>query len=512
MKISENDLTPSVLEKLNKLNKVISTETSNASFVAYRNGEFVNREYDEAVLRAVFNEDDINTLTDHLYRTENNYISAYDRVLVDNSSSYSTAQLLNSIQSTFGFQTSGKILKFKIYEKYFLILDNTGIVYRISKENANTQEVIDIVKIISQKFISAHFTIHNITDVCLYEDKVLVGTDQYGIFELDLLKEEYELKFKELDVRSLELLNNKTLLVTKSTYENNIVLFSLEINKKINTYNHLGKFDSQLAQDFVIDKNSFYVLGRTRSVNQSSKVLHIWQLDKAKIDYINIDHMIHENKEDSDYRFKFVRTDESEDGHIYLFGTKKNKLFVLDYSKRNLAKEPIELVFDIEDISIDSILDCNIFNGKFYICLKNKILVLNTHFELLENYLLDNSLWNIGKITTKGVYVAKDKEIARFSVPAKKYQKVTDVIISNNNLLTNNIDLLVKLPESGKIIFVNPETKEEITPFFYMKLNQEFHVIKLINLNIKTVIMRIGCNEQDQIGGIVIHKNRIFYK
>lgn len=509
MKITENELDSSIQLKLNQFEN-IKTKSSNPTYITYENGEFIKKNINELNVNRVLSTDDIYALSSHLYKSQDNYVSAYDTPLVVNENAYAPAALLSTLSGSFCFQTESEILKVKTYSNFILALCQNGVMYKIDRSNPSVQIKKNVLDIIKTNFVYQNFDVYSILDFECYSDGVLIATENNGIFFISLEREEYSIIIQELYIERIKVLSDrKTLLVTKSSTNNNILLFNLELGTKLSTFNQMG-IDHQTALSIDICENEFYILGKTSSINQDNDLIHHWKLDGAGINYENLDNKVANNPCDNSYRPKLIKSDAS---NVYVIGVKEKKLFIWEYSRANMNKTPVELLFNLQDFYYDDITDFININNKFYITLKNKILVLDKNFNLLENYILNGKEnFKSIKITSSGVYAIYEKDCYKFYIPDKTYQKTIDIKILNNDVDCNNIDIMIKASTTNQIMFLNSDTAQKIVPYFYIKMDGKFHIIKLLNTTATNITMSVNVGEEDKISGVVIHKNRIFYK
>lgn len=508
-KIEEQDLSTPLLDKLNQLDN-LKKDAADSNYISYENNEFVSKPINILELNKVFSTDDLYALGKHLYRSENNFVSAYDTPLVDNSTSYATSALLNTLKGTFLFSLDSNIVKFKIYDAFFLFLCESGNLYKISRQNYSIQTKRNVVEILRNNFIfNASFNAYGITDFTWYDNGVLLATPYSGIFFVSFVTQEFSLKVQELNVNIIKLLPDKeTLVIAESFKSRNIILYNLKEDKKVSIFNNLY-LSVQEAIDVDLDDKQFYILGKTYSVNQSDHLLHVWKFDEG-LEYKNIDYFIAPNNSENSYRPKILKHTV---GNVYICGVKNKKLFLWEYNKDNLNTTPTELIFNLQEIEYSDLVDFNKIGDRFYFTLKSQLLVLDNDMNLLENYLLGGtSKFKIVKINKSGVFCIDGKDVFVYSIPAKNYQKIIDIQIMDDASHCNNIDILVKMSKNNQILFLNGETGQKFNPYFYMKLEDQYHIIKITNNNYKKIIMKVGVTEKDKINGLVIHKNRIFYK
>lgn len=509
MKITETDLETSLVDKLNQFEKVKSKPIS-SGYITYENGEFVKKNLNVLNMNRIITSDEIYELSKHLYHSGDNYASAYDTPMVSSSMAYATASLLTTLSGSYLFQTEANIVKIKTYRTHIYVLDKSGIMYKISRTNPSIQIKKNVLDVIKMNYVYQNFDVYSIIDFDQYSDGVLIATERNGIIFVSLEREESSIAVQELYVSKIKVLSDrKTLLITKSSEKQNIVLFNLELGVKLASFNQLG-LDFQVAQNIDVEENEFFILGKSFGVNQSDKLLHYWKLDSAGVEYVNMDRIIAKNPCDNIYRPKLIKSDAV---FVYIIGVKEHKLFVWEYDKANLNSTPTELLFNLQDFTYDDIKDFVNINGRYYITLTNQILVLDNKFTLLENYkLAGDSPFNSAKITPSGVYAIDGKSCFTFNIPKKIYTKINDVQILKNSEPCNNIDVMVQASSQDQIIFIDADTSQKINPYYYVKLDNKFHIIKLMDTDCKNIIMKIGVYEDDKIYGVVVHKNRVFYK
>ena len=461
-------------------------------------------------LEKVFSMDDICKLINHLYVSEDTYVSAYDNSLVNTTNAYATSTLLTTIQGSFAFKLDSSIYKIKTFNKFIIALCKNGMLYKIDRENPAIQKSKNVLDVIKMNYVYNNFDIYSIVDIEYYSNGVLLATERNGVFYVSLYDNNSSVACQELYISKIRVLpDRKTLLITKFSDKNNVILYNLELGIRNNAYNQMGIIN-QVAQSICIEEKDFYILGNTSSINQSNKLIHHWKLDDAGIEYENLDKYVAENPCDNSYRPKILKTNIST---LCVAGVKDNKLFIWEYDKENLNSKPVELMFKLQDVTYDDLKDLYCIGNKYYITLSSQILVLDEKFALLENYKLDgNKEYNSSKITSSGIYAISDSEMYIFKISEKIYQKLVDVSILSGEIC-NNLDILVNTGKNNTIVFLDTDTSQQIIPYHYIKMDGKYHIIKLKDITNKNIIMRVSINEEkEKLNGIVIHKNRIFYK
>ena len=215
MKITETDLENSLIEKLNQFEKVKADTTS--GYITYENGEFVKKNVNVLNMSRVIMGDEIYELSKHLYRSGDNYISAYDTPMVSSTMAYATASLLTTLSGAYSFQTENAIVKIKTYKTHIYALDKAGVMYKISRTNPTLQIKKNVLDVIKMNYVYQNFDVYSIIDFDAYSDGVLLATERNGVFFVSLEREESSIAVQELYVSRIKVLSDrKTLLITKS--------------------------------------------------------------------------------------------------------------------------------------------------------------------------------------------------------------------------------------------------------------------------------------------------------
>ncbi len=510
MKITESQLDQPIIDELHALDGVKSSYADGSSvYVSYDGAKFVSKPMNELNLRRVFSMDDVHGLIRHMHRSEDNYVSGYDKDIGSKSMAYAIAPLQSTIDGTLLYRSSGRVARIKTSGQYIMMLDGNGMLYRISKSDVSVQESKNVLELIQTNFVYSGFSIGSITDIEPYRTGALIATEKNGIFYVSLTSDEIEQCVKELDVRKIKMMSDgKTLLIIKSSSAGSVVLYNMELGAKLSSFNHLSN-SFQGALDVAVGADEFFILGRAFGFNQSESLLHHWKLDASGAEYMNRDSSIAANCSDNSYKPKFVRLTSSA---VMIIGLKGQKLFVWEYQRDAMFDKPTETVYSAEDIEYDDLLDFAYLNGRYYVALKNRILALGMDLGLIENYRLGGDIdYGAVKITDGGIYALSGKDQYMFSIPSKTYQQQIDMAISADGC--NNMDICLKMPSTDSVIFIDADSAQRISPTFYMKLDGKYHILKLSNFSATSIIMRVMIsNREDQITGLVIHKNRIFYK
>jgi hypothetical protein len=510
MKITESQLDQPIVDELHAFDGIRSSYVEGSStYVSYDGGKFVSKPMNELNLRRAMSMDDVYGLMDHMHRSENNYVSGYDADIGSKSMAYAIAPLQSTLDGTLLYKSAGRIARIKTTSQYIFLLDGNGMLYRMSRSNVSVREGRNVIELIQTNFVYMGFSIGSITDIEPYKTGALIATAKNGIFYVSLTTDEIEQCVKELDVRKIKMLSDgKTLLVIRSAQSNGIALYNMELGTKLSSFSHLGN-SYQSALDAAVGGDEFWILGRSYGFNQSDSLLHRWKLDSSGAEYMNDDSSIAKNNSDNSYKPKFVRLTSSA---VLIAGLKGSHLCVWEYARDALYDAPTETVYGLEELSYDDLYDFEYLNGRYYVALKNRVIALGMDLGLIENYRLGGDVdYDMMKITETGIYAISGKDQYVFAIPEKTYQSQIDINIDPGEC--NNMDVCIRMPSSDSVLFVDADTAQKVSPMFYMKLDGKYHILKLANFSAKRIIMRLLINSrEDQITGLVIHKNRIFYK
>lgn len=500
MKIVETDLDQSTQSKINRLDDVAKS-TEEVS-VVYDGSKFYGKSLTSDFLsRKIFSNDDIKSLEKHLYKTEDNYVSAFDTPMISTPLQGAPGLSCN-LAATSLFTNSNKILKFKLYEKYYLFLDSFGMLYRISRTKTSVKDYIDAKGLISATYVSTNFEVSNITDILMADSGAYISTDKYGIFFISWDSQTSERVINETDVAKMEFLDGNRLLIIKNSFGNNIIIYDLKTYKKIATFSEMGKYFQTAIDDCVFSKG-FAILGRQYAPLLAENYLHVFELDSSATSYVNKDGSVPAFSIADGFLPKAVRYFDSK---FYVIGVRAGKIVIRTYYDGETGTSSEKELSDIAT-SMDDIKDVYVNYDGLTIALGNKILILDSNLDISRIFILAQNIGRIVLIDSDSYYCIDSGECFKYlALGAEEADSVNFVV--GNSSKCNNIDILVEC--SGKnaaVSLINQDKSQSFTPYAYIK-SGNLHILKILNCTLDSFIVKI--ENADSITGLVIHSNELY--
>lgn len=501
MRIEEKELSANLQNKINIIPDVLSTQSS--GLLSTKNGKIsvvpVTNLY--TLLNKVYTLDDIAVLRNHTYKSEENYISAYDTAITNSDLSFSTLPLLHKIDSIDIFN-SKRIYFYKILGDNIYAICSDGLLHIISLDKYEEKSTVDINTIITSSFIYNNFDISTITDIELYRTGLLISFKFYGIYFIDLENNQHSLFAPELDVIGM-VINGSSVFALKSGINNNLSVFN-EKGLKTYEYNQLSNLYQEVLR-YKSHHDTISILADNLSLLHSGKVVHLFKLDDAGISRKNLDTFIPNNLKSN----KYVITDiahQTNNGklNVRVLGLNNGKVFIRDITENDIYEYNTDIELDYDDIlDFDINLDFN------YILTKTKAIVFNKNI-LIYNVGFDK-ITDGNIIEHTKIISTNDTKLSIMQLPVFTNKNETKIDISAL-ANSNNNDIYVKINDSATITIYD-SNDNEIKPNYYIKNTNE-HIINICNCNIgKSGYMIIkNIPDKTMIESIVLHKNHIFTK
>jgi hypothetical protein len=508
MKITINDLDQDLRDKVTFLDAVKADKKP--GYLKYDNGSVGADGINTLRLGEVFDEDSISEMASHRYGSSDNFVSAFDTPVCKSSDAIGAGALLTELQGTDVFQLNGNLRMIKIYESFMLMLDSSGTITKINKFNKEDKLSRNVIDVIHTNFVYRNFGIESITGIEYWDGSAVIATENDGIYCISLVGKDFSLKIKEPNVRGIKLLDdNRTLAVSKNGVGGNVVFYDMRDGTKTAIFGNLGN-RYELPSELVSSDKMAFAIGYPMGVSFPDKILHAWSEDEAKLQYDNIDYKVSKNPSDPASHVKFIKACGN---FVFIVGERYGHMFAWSYDIKNINSSPDILNFETMPASIDDIKDFDYYGGNYYVAIKNRVFILGPNFQILENYLLKGISSSDRVSFDKGsVYAFDEKTCISFMKATRQYQKTLKFEILNSDYSTNNIDILVEAKSKYQMAFVDATTGLTIVPYFYMKLDEKYHVVKITNGEYKKILMLTSLDNGDSIDSIVIHNNRIFYK
>ena len=519
MKLGMNDLGVEVVKKLNLLDDLIKNFTiENGNIVMYNGKNFYNGSVPATEVNTVIKEvrpivitsNEISELKNHLNKSSDNYISAYDTVL--NTTTPFNVKCKNILSETTPdliCRESNRISKVEESNGYIYLTLSDGNFVMFDALKPENQTKTDILGLIRTNFACPKLDAIDINNIYLYTGGFLVPTKYNGIFHLDISNGIYEM-FPINNVKNIDFLADGNIACAINDYKNNIVFFNLDTKLKIETSNRINSnTPGQVPFMTKVGANgNYYVLSKSVGMNPSENLLHVWAFDKDTKEYKYIS--VGANSADFNYQPKILDTYKEK---VLICGSKYKKLFIWEYDVNELDKSPIEYIYDIDcDYSEIGYAKYST-DGKILVSVNDCIYILDgsnvdSHFRI-NNFTKENKITysrNMNKI------IATDnREVLSYNIPEyKTYQNYEASILENKT--SNNLSVLIKSnTDNVRAIFYDGNTLQQIIPTYYI-IRDGDSIIKIEGCKSTNIKMRLTIPSDSIVEGIVINDNHRFVK
>ncbi len=506
MKTDEKDLSLELQEKINYFKDIVGNH--NRGFVIFDGNSFGVQQLNKRNIQKIYNDDEIYALRNHAYKSELNYISAYDNGLVDNKYCRQTLPLMHTIQSAnVDVAEDQKIIFHKIIDDSIYIILSNGQLKIVNIKTLSDISEINIGFIISNTLITDSFILESITDIIKYKSGLLISFYDNGIIYISLDKNiPHEIFAPEKYVVRL-FTNGSAVFVIKNRFENNVVVLTEKGLKSRVFYQLENSYQQFIDADNTDD--SIALLSDTLTYLHSNKVVHLWKLDDGSISWKNMDYDLSINPMTPKNQIKLIRSHKNDNDKLIidlLIIDEKNKVAFWEYS------EGLTILSTDIELSYDDIIDFKVYNDLYYILTKNKMFILNkvsNKMILFYNLYLSKNISRGSIIDMNSFCGFDDKYIMKFSVPEFIIGK--EVAINIEKLYgANNADIYIAATDEVVVKLYNTND-DEIAPNFYLKGKNE-HFINLINVEKGTKVKIENVPEKSFIYSVVLHKNNIILK
>ena len=494
MKLFERDLEPSLRSKIDRLSGI--SETKKSGYVYFDGEKYYQKDIQnqESVL---YTEDELNSLIDHLYYTDKNYISLSDTAYNEEYNPKSPG-IAVKINGRLLFSVSNSIYKKHVFKDYIIILDIKGTLYRINKKYPRIVDKINILDIITNNYVSDGEIISDITDICLYGTDVIISTNLNGIFKYNFETKELNRIISELNVKSIALIRNDSLLVLKANFEDNVILYNLKTNSKIISYDALSsKFQTVLDYYAFEDDSGFAILGKTYSPFVSDNILHVFI--KNSDSYNNSDEYVPVSALETEFVPKFVRYNKNT---IYIAGIYENTFCVRAYYANKYSENYQEYRCNTFKMKYSKLHSFYVTEDNFVISYNDKVIFMSISTGKITGIFSIGTYRNI-YLDDDNIYAFSTNECFKYEYPKEKNTNKIIFHINDTNAC-NNIDILI-YANNPKVTFVNTEKTSEIKPYATIKYG-DYLIIKLKNINIKKYDL---CIDTSELSGLLIHNNSL---
>jgi hypothetical protein len=135
MKITETDLDQQLRDKITALDGVKTL--GKTGYIKYDGKQFQSDDINRLKLSEVFSEDQIREMLDHEVQSGDNIITGFDTPIALTKQATGNGDLMGTLVGAQICQTAGKILMFRIYGQFYLFLDSTGVITKLSKADVS---------------------------------------------------------------------------------------------------------------------------------------------------------------------------------------------------------------------------------------------------------------------------------------------------------------------------------------------------------------------------------------
>lgn len=512
MKLTEKDLDPSIVKKLNELDVVKEnfTDADRSGFLSYDGEKFHMKRVNEVSFKKVTDQRELNTFKQHLYvedeTMKNSFISNFN--LNNKAHPNLRGQVLNLEGIViFSTQSNATIRKVKREKNYILVLDTNGIFYKFNRETQLIEFTLNIAEKVKALFAIQKFLPYDILDFEIFRGGFLFSTTNNGVFFADVSNNNLEVVFPENDIMFIRDVGNENILLISGSGISTIYNFERQI--KVEGLSHLKKAE-QVAKSVVVQDGDVFILGKHRYNTSTQGLLHIMKRDRAGISFENVTNSVYPGYDSHRHQVMFVTKDEN---FVYLAGIKDSKhIFLWAYDLENLHEEFDEFVFD--KFEVDKLDYLKVVDRKIFFNANNRLIVIDFDKNVRGNLQLQNT-----KPVTdilfendyKDIIVVSGDNLTTYSFPEYNYEETfTAQIVDGESC--NNIEIFIK-SNTGKesIMILSGEELSQISPTNYI-VTESNSYIRLLGNNSKSIVLKLTVPQDTIIEGIVVSLNRIFLK
>ena len=506
-KITEKELAPEVLKKLNQLDNIANgfDENQPNGYISYnKNGFYFKKLGNKSDKITIYSEDEIINLEESLISPKKNTISSlYEDLRLDKVYHTATRKFLYNVDPSDIFNFGATIVISKIFGENIVAVTAAGefIKNNISLGNAMVKAFsINIIDKIKETFsISDQLDPYDVCDIAeIDENTYIMGTTDFGIYKITLNGFSVELICHVSKLKAVEYAHNGNLFIATDDF---VAQYDLKTGMRIDKYTVI-KNALEVPTKIIKTDIGMFVIAAPAGIQITNKLVHFWKIDDAKVNYNLRNGLIPNHSLDSHYQIinSFV-----DDKFLYLIGNKLDKVFVWKYSLKTF-----ELTEDIIDLNVT--VDGFIVINDFYIILADKILYIvkdnNIEMRLRFNEPVSGLDFKNGEIfsRTKTAYLKIALPVFVPAAASLQYK------VYNGKESCNNIDIFVKgATRNDRITFTDVDTDKEIIPYYYIIYNGNA-IIKLSNCKATNIKMSISVTDKTSLGGFVVKTNRMFIK
>jgi len=320
MKLTEINIDKKLLDKINRLDPVVSAYNNNLDGnVAYDGDKFYIKKTNDTFLRKILSDDDIAAFRSHTKLEELNYINSYNSCINTNNvcSKYTKNNRL-FMPTTTAYSTEDNIVYSKALTTGIVIEDKNGKVTKFDS-NTNIEYIAEIVPMLRDNFVIANIDCYSILDIEECEDGLLISTDLGGIYVYNKLEDSLELIINASNVRYMKITDANKLFCASDT---GVFFYDIESGLCTSSNYNMKNLVQQPAGITTYGRD-IMLLGRNYGCTNIGRALHVWKEDIAKVGYNNIDSAIKENPHSNKYFPKFIDSDKHSVYIVGLYGEQR---------------------------------------------------------------------------------------------------------------------------------------------------------------------------------------------
>jgi len=506
MKLNNDNLDAALVEKINRLDAII--DKNDSGFVGFNNGEFHIKKVNEALLRKMTSDSEIERLSSHMYSETNHIKNGFNSNFnINNRANVGLRNQIVSIDGLEIFSTEDVIQKVKMADTYCLILDSQGMFYKYSFVNREVIFQLNIAEKVSTLFAIKDFQPYDVLDFEIFKGGFLFSTKQNGVFFADVPNNSLEILYPEHGVILIKVLNDKDIMFLNKN--GHMSMYNFESTLKTETYKFLTN-NHQRAKKIEVHADKVVILAEAIYNTSTEGVLHILEKDLADVSYNNISGKIYPNYETEKYKPTFISADGE---YIYLAGLKDGKyLFLWKYSIANLHHKPVEILFNL--IEIDKLNFVRVHNGEIFFNFEDRLIIINEKCEILKNLKLDKFMEITDILFQQGssrILIITDNKVQSYIIPEYVYEAEYTAELYNGSGC-NNFEVIINMKNGNDIVmFMNGETLEQIHPLYYLSKDGTSYV-RLTGKVVKQLLAKITVLEGMEYEGIVVNSDTIYIK
>jgi hypothetical protein len=502
MRVSERDLDNNLLEKVNRLDNVVSSYNSNIEgFLSYNKDGFYFKQTNDDYLKQLLSEDDIINMKKNIDEPAVNVVSSkYTNILKKASTNKAVETFYQDLQGKFLFLVNKNIIKYKIYsndlnETVFVCLldDLSFIVYNVSTKQTY---IFNIASELETKFSLVNIPVYSLNDFFIDKTLLYFSLFQHGVYKYDLSSKELSMVSNKTDIEFIDLLPNQNIFCIGS---DSIAVYSKE-EKISEEFYQLRKLN-QHPKFYLHYKDKYFVIGKNYGVDSSKKLVHAWKYNG--LDLENIDEQIENNIEDQNYEIKYATIYQDK---LYITGVNHydDTLFIWAYNLLTLRLEDI----NIPKIKLDQYYNILFYNEKILLSYKDMLKVLDKG--LLHTYHINS---NIQKLTVYDqLYYMNDNKIYQLDLPVySTADEIMNFKIYNKQNSCNTIDIYIDNYNGKSEDIVFSSGSNIIEPLFKI-IDEGNAYIRLYDCKETSIDMQLHIYETTSIKGIAIKENKIFLR